>query len=101
MKHIQIIDGALNCTYSIFAVEDGEFEYLFPNGTDIEFNDDLFNRLGEAEASKLLAKIWERPVDKKSVVGIHGTLFYGMDHKKKYYPTRRDSEMIVVLRAQE
>lgn len=93
MKNIQIIDGALNCTYSIFAVNDVEFEMLFPNGTDIEFNDDLFKRLGEAEAAKLLAEIWKRPVDKKYVVGIHGTIFYGMDYKKKYYPTKRDREM--------
>jgi hypothetical protein len=70
---------------------------LFPNGTNIEFNVDLFSRLGEAEASKLLGMMWEIPVDKKSVVGIHGALFYELGDKKKYYPTRRDSEMIVVL----
>ncbi|HEX8889586.1 MAG TPA: hypothetical protein VF779_10435 [Pyrinomonadaceae bacterium] len=97
MKHIQVIDGALNCTYSIFAVEDDEFEILFPNGTDIEFNDDLFNRLGEEEASKILSKVWKRPVDKKSVAGIHGTLFYQLGHKKKYYPTKRESEMKVIF----
>lgn len=97
MKHIQVIDAALNCTYSVFAVEDDEFELLFPNGTDIEFNDDLFNRLGEAKASEILSRVWNRPVDKKYVVGIHGTLFYGMPYKKKYYPTKRDSEMKVVL----
>ena len=97
MKNIQVIDDALNCTYSIFAVEDAEFEMLFPNGTDIEFNDDLFARLGEAEAAKLLDEIWKRPVDKKSVIGIHGTLFYGMDYKKKYYPTKRDCDMKLPL----
>ncbi len=97
MKHIQVIDGALNCTYSIFAVEDVEFELLFPDGTDIEFNDDLFNRLGEAKASAVLGKVWKRPVNKRSVMGIHGTLFYEMSYKKKYYPTKRQSEMQVVL----
>lgn len=97
MKHIQVIDDALNCTYSIFAVEDDEFEILFPNETDIEFNDDLFNRLGEAKASEVLNKVWNRPIDKKSVIGIHGTLFYGMSYKKKYYPTKRDSEMRLAL----
>jgi hypothetical protein len=97
MKHVQIIDGALNCTYSIFAVEDAEFEVLFPNGGDIEFNDDLFARLGEAEATQLLASVWARPAEKKSVAGIHGTLFYEMGYKKKYYPTKRESEMQVVL----
>jgi len=96
MKHIQVIDGALNCTYSIFAVENDEFELLFPNETDIEFNDDLFSRLNE-EAAKLVAKIWQRPVEKKSVVGIHGTLFYEMPYKKKFYPTKREAEMIVAF----
>ncbi|HVF86745.1 MAG TPA: hypothetical protein VM866_04110 [Pyrinomonadaceae bacterium] len=97
MKHIQIIDGAQSCTYSIFAVEDAEFEMLFHNGTDVEFSDDLFSRLGEDEATKLTAMMCGRPVDEKSVAGVHGTLFYGLGHKKKYYPTKRESEMIVVL----
>ncbi|MGB8506887.1 MAG: hypothetical protein WCD76_00645 [Pyrinomonadaceae bacterium] len=97
MKNIQVIDDALNCTYSIFAAEDNEFEILFPDGTDIEFNDDLFSRVGEVKASEVLGKVWKRPVDKKSLVGIHGTLFYGMSYRKKYYPTKRDSEMKVVL----
>jgi hypothetical protein len=38
-----------------------------------------------------------KPVDKKSVVGIHGTLFFGIPHMKKYYPTKRESEMKLVL----
>jgi hypothetical protein len=97
MKYIQVIDGALNCTYSIFAAADDEFELLFPDGIDIEFNDDLFSRLGAAEAARLLAKVYGRLVDKKSVVGIHGTLFFEMKHKKKYYPTKRESEMKLVF----
>lgn len=96
-KHVQVIDDALNCTYSIFAVEEDEFELLFPEGTDIEFNDDLFSRMGNVKASELMSKVWARWVDKKSVAGIHGTLFYGMGYKKKYYPTKRESEMQVVL----
>ncbi len=94
MKYIQVIDGAENCTYSIFGVEDDEFEILFPDETDIEFSDDVFKRLGYSKAAKLMAKIWKRPIEKKSVIGIHGTIFYGMAFKKKFYPTKRDSEMI-------
>ena len=97
MKNVQVVDEALNCTYSIFAAEDDEFEMLFPGGTDVEFNDDLFQRLGKARAADVLGRLWTRPVDKKSVVGIHGTLFFGMPHKKKYYPTKREDEMQVVL----
>jgi hypothetical protein len=97
MKHVQVIDDALNCTYSIFAAEDDVFARLFPDGTDVEFSDDLYSRLGEGEASLLLAKIWEKPLEKKTVAGIHGTLFFGMPHKKKFYLTKLESEMKLVL----
>jgi hypothetical protein len=30
MKNIQVIDGALNCTFSIFEATDEEFALLFP-----------------------------------------------------------------------
>jgi hypothetical protein len=32
-------------------------------------------------------------VDKKSVAGIHGTLFCGLEIKKRYYPSKREAEM--------
>ena len=39
MKNIQVIDGANNCSYDIFAVTDDEFKILFPDpGQDIEFH---------------------------------------------------------------
>jgi len=28
------------------------------------------------------------------VRGIHATLFYGFSEKKKYYPTKREAEMV-------
>jgi hypothetical protein len=31
-------------------------------------------------------------VQKRDVVGIHGTLFYELEEKKVYYPSRRDEE---------
>lgn len=97
MKNIQVIDGALNCTYSIFAASEDEFKMIFPDGRDIEFNDDLAERLGKQQATALLEKIWGKLIDKKSVNGIHGTLFFDLGHKKKYYPTKKDDEMVVVL----
>ena len=27
-------------------------------------------------------------------MGMHGVLFYELDHKKQYYPTRRDEEAV-------
>lgn len=97
MKNIQVIDGALNCTYSIYAATEDEFEAIFPGGIDIEFNDELVKRIGEEKAASLLNNIWGRPLVKKSVNGIHGTLFFELGHKKKYYPTKKDDEMIAVL----
>jgi hypothetical protein len=41
-----------------------------------------------------LARIWSRRIPKQEAIGIHGVLFYGLERKKKYYPTRRDEEAI-------
>jgi hypothetical protein len=93
VKNIQVIDDARNCTYSLFAASDRDFEALFPDKTDIAFPDEIVDRLGERRGGALLAKLWAHPVDKKAAQGIHGTLFYGLDHKKKLYPTRRETSM--------
>lgn len=97
MKNIQVIDGADNCTYSIFQATDGIFKLIFPGDhQDIEFNSDLSERLSDTEKEKVNT-IWSNELDKKDAVGIHGTLFFDLDYKKKYYPTKRESEMVVAL----
>ena len=93
MKNIQVIDGALNCTYSLFAATEKEFAHLFPGQTDVAFADELFERLGEQTAARLLNALRERPVDKKTAAGIHGTLFYQLPEKKPLYPTRQERGM--------
>lgn len=93
MKHIQVIDGATNCTYSIFAATDEEFASAFPGEQNVGFPDEIRARLGEPRASEFFNALWTRPVDKKSVVGIHATLFYGLDGKKALYPDRRERGM--------
>jgi len=47
--------------------------------------------------TKITMELWKRPVAKKDVCGIHGTLFYQLTHKKRYYPTKKDSEMVLAL----
>lgn len=32
-------------------------------------------------------------MEKSQVIGIHGTLFYGLGYKKAYYPSRIEAEM--------
>ena len=97
MKNIQVIDGADNCTYDLFAINDADFLIIFPNGQDVEFSADLEARLDATLIDRVLTGLWSRPVQKKSAQGIHGTLFYGLDFKKRYYPTKKESEMVPTL----
>ncbi len=97
MKNVQIIDGADNCTYDIFSIDDESFMLIFPNGHDIEFVDDFRDRLGLEKANKILRLLWKKRADKKTVHGIHGTLFFQLQLKKEFYPTKKESEMVVKL----
>ena len=93
-KNIQIIDGAANCTYSLFQATETEFGIIFPEkGQDVEFIEDLVERVGEAEAGRVPNPIWERPVKKEKARGIHGTLYFDLYEKKKFYPSKRETEI--------
>lgn len=95
MKNIQVIDGAVNSEYAIYAVTDEEFVKIFPaDGQNVEFIEDLRERLGEDEIDEVFRDVWGRRVDKPDVVGIHGTLFYELLEKKEYYPDKNDRTMI-------
>jgi hypothetical protein len=83
----------MNCSYDIFAATDEEFALIFPGDTDIEFIDDFIARVGEEVAGRTLEPLWKRRIDKKEVRGIHGTLFYELEFKKKYYPTKKESDL--------
>jgi hypothetical protein len=94
MKNIQVIDGALNTTYSIYAVSDKVFKTLFPSkGQDIEFADDAIERLGMKIATPIFASIWKRKLAKPLAVGIHGTLFFELSRKKEFYPRKREADL--------
>ncbi|MCP3852501.1 MAG: hypothetical protein GY694_20065 [Gammaproteobacteria bacterium] len=92
MKNIQIIDGALNCVYDIFEATEEQFVLIFPEGTDIAFIDEVYERENESELDSAFEKIWKRRVSKRNAIGVHGILFYENDHKKEYYPSRKDEE---------
>lgn len=97
MKNIQVIDGADNCTYDIYAATEREFSLIFPSGQDIEFIDDFVQRVGKRRARKVLDALWQRRQNKKEIRGVHGTLFYELGFKKKYYPTKKEDEAVVNL----
>jgi len=89
MKNIQVIDGAMNSTFEIYAIPDDLFEALFPDGADIAFADDLEENLPG------ITELYSRSVLKKQVVGIHGTLHLSLSNvDRKYFPTRREKEVI-------
>jgi hypothetical protein len=90
MKNIQIIDDAINATYDIFSATDEEFSLLFIGKTNISFIEDI--DLDNLVVRQALKNLWGRRVRKCDVQGIHGTLFYGMEDKKDYYPTLIDEE---------
>ena len=94
MKNIQVIDGADNCVYDIFAATDEEFAVIFPLGQDIAFIDEVCSRADPASLEKALTMLWTRRLRKTEVHGIHGVLFYEHERKKVYYPNRRDEEAI-------
>ena len=86
MRNIQIIDGADNATFSLFQVTEEEFRSIFPNGQDMELVEDFIERVGDTEAAEILNPIWERPILKRDAMGIHGTLFYDNERRRKYLP---------------
>jgi hypothetical protein len=94
MKNIQVIDGANNCSYDVFAMTEEEFKILFPaQGQDIKFIEDAVERVGDGELGTLMRNVWKRRLAKRDVSGIHGTLFYELLWKKKYHPNKRDEDI--------
>lgn len=94
MKNIQVIDGARNCVYDIFAATDEEFALIFPSGQDVAFIEEFMACGPEAQINQAFGRIWERRIPKREAMGIHGLLFYELDDKKQYYPTRIDEEAV-------
>ena len=89
MKNIQIIDGALNATFSLFQATDEEFAAIFPNGSDMQIIEDVFERLGQEQFGNAVTPMWDRPVLKIDAVGIHGTLLYDSEDRREHLPASR------------
>jgi len=94
VKSIQIFDGADNAVYDVFAADDEEFALIFPDGTDVAFIDDVYQNQPLDALNAAFTAIWKRRVLKREAMGIHGILFYECEHKKIYYPTRRDEQAV-------
>ncbi len=86
MKNVQIINSAMNATFSVFQATEEEFAAIFPDGRDMELVEDMIERLGEGAASSVLGPLWNRPILKRDALGIHGTLFYDNEERREYIP---------------
>lgn len=95
MKNVMVIDGAENCAYSIFQIEDSFFDLLFPAvGQDVEFIDDFYDRHPNEDYEQQFSAMWQNEIKRSSAMGVHGILFYQLDEKKKFYPNKRESDML-------
>lgn len=94
-KNVQVIDGAMNCAYDVFPASEADFAVLFPDGQDVEFIEDFWRRVGAKKAGEIIGRLYEKRADKKKIHGIHGTLFYQLEFKKQFYPTKREADLDV------
>jgi hypothetical protein len=94
MKNIQVIDGAQNCSFSVYSVSEEIFSLVFLEpGQDVEFVEDLVKRLGERQAGELVMKATIRRSEKVTLNGLHGTLFFQLPERKKWYPNKRETDL--------
>ncbi|MCP4608497.1 MAG: hypothetical protein GY845_07270 [Planctomycetes bacterium] len=95
MKNIQIIDGAENSTFDIYQVADDLFDSMFADGRDVAFLDEIEQRFENRASDKLWELVYRDKVNKKQVIGIHGTLHLtGSYCSKKFFPARSESQVI-------
>ena len=88
MKNVQVIDGAINSVFEIYAVPDEIFFRLFPDGADIAFAEDF------RKSDPLWRVFYLNRVEKKRVKGIHGTLhLVEKTEKVGFFPTKREAEV--------
>jgi hypothetical protein len=57
MKNIQVIDGARNCVYDIFAATEEEFALIFPADQDVAFIEEVMARGPEAQIDQAFSGI--------------------------------------------
>lgn len=94
MKTIIVVDGADNCAYDCFTLDDRFFALLYPGeGQDIELIKDVLERYPGGELDEHFRTLCENNIQRANVQGIDGILFYELLLKKKFYPNKRHAEL--------
>ena len=97
MKNIQVIDAAMNCTFSIFQATDDEFALIFPEpGQDVQYAEDIADLPRQELVNAAVSAIWERPIRKRDAAGIHGTLFYQLERYRRFIAKSGKKQSIVL-----
>lgn len=71
MKNVEVVDGALNSRFEIYAVDDGIFAQLFASIDEV-YVEDLSEEL--QDNASFWDQFYAHEVDRHSVQGIHGIL---------------------------
>ena len=59
---------------------------------DVAFIDEVYARGDKEVLDRAFNSIWARRIPKVQAHGIHGLLFYELEAKKSYYPSRKDED---------
>jgi hypothetical protein len=97
LKNIQVVDGAINSTFEIYAVTDDVFDLMFPAGQNVSFVAEVEQRrkASNIDETEFWQAVYQNKLPKTEVCGIHGTLHLtGSNVEKEYFPTRREEEVI-------
>jgi hypothetical protein len=97
VKNVQVVDGAANSTFEIYAVPEDVFESIFPGDRNVAFARDVERGLGETGTNEVVfwRRFYERRMPKTKVQGIHGTLHLtGSFVEEQYFPTRREEDAL-------
>jgi len=92
-KYFMVIDGAVNSTHDVYAIDDSLFELLFPGETDVAFLEDVETRLRSSgiDEESFFNKIYSNPVDKNTIIGLHGILHStGSYCRKEHFTSGRE-----------
>jgi hypothetical protein len=71
MKHVEIVDGALNSRFEIYAVSEEAFRRVFGPKDEV-YLEDLQESLQNDTA--FWDQFYAQEVDRRTVVGIHGVM---------------------------
>lgn len=87
MKNVQVIDGALNCVYDIFAATEEEFALIFPSGQDIAFIDEVYAAAADAAAlDKAFESLWTGGLPRRRRWASTASCFMGLTRKSATTP---------------